>query len=293
MSVSEAWASPAAYAGATAAVRVPDRSLVLLRNLVHAHTGMFYDEPRFAFLKDRLALRAMECGFDSLLDYYYLLKYDSGAADEWRHAIDALAVQETYFWREADQLRSLTEGILPLVATRTEGPIRIWSFPCSTGEEPLSIAIALAEANWFSRVPIELHASDASEAALRRARAGRYGPRSFRQLPDGLRRRYFVPVDGSSDWIVAPEVHARVRTWTRVNAVRNDEIALHAGCDVIFCRNMFIYFDQPTVARVVDALADGMSSPAFLCVAAAESLLRLTSRFELTEIAGAYVYART
>jgi chemotaxis protein methyltransferase CheR len=285
-------ASSTAFAGATAAIRVPDRSLILLRNLVHAHTGMFYDEPRFVFLKDRLAVRALECGFDSLLDYYYLLKYDSGAADEWPHAIDALAVHETYFWREADQLQALTDGILPLIAARGPGPIRIWSLPCSTGEEPLSIAIALTEAGWFSRAVIHLHASDASEAALRRARAGRYSARSFRQLPDALRRRYFAPVDGSSDWTIAPEVHARVRTWTRVNAIRDDEIALHGGCDVIFCRNMFIYFDHPTVTRVVDAFANAMSSPGFLCVAAAESLIRLTTRFDLQEVAGAYVYVK-
>ncbi len=271
---------------------MPDRSLFLLRDLVHAHTGMFYDEARFAFLQDRLAARAMERGFDSLLDYYYLLKYDSGAAEEWVHAIDALAVQETYFWREADQLRALTDGILPIIAARRPGPIRIWSIPCSTGEEPLSIAIALTEAGWFSRAVIHLHASDASEAALQRARTGRYGTRSFRQLPAALRERYFEPVEDSTDLTIRPEVHARVRTWTRINAIRDNETAAHAGSDVIFCRNMFIYFDQPTVARVVNGFADAMPSPAFLCVAAAESLMRLTTRFDLQEIAGAYVYVK-
>jgi chemotaxis protein methyltransferase CheR len=274
------------------AVRVPERSLALLRDLVHAHTGMFYDEARLTFLEDRLTGRAIERGFDSLLDYYYLLKYDSGAAEEWMHAIDALAVQETYFWREHDQLRALTDGILPLLVARRPGPIRIWSLPCSTGEEPLSIAIALTEAGWFSRAEIHLHASDASEAALTRARAGRYGGRSFRQLPETLRRRYFEPLDGSTDWTVRPDLHARVRSWTRVNAIRNDETAPLSGSDVIFCRNMFIYFDSATVARVVNAFADAMPSPGFLCVAAAESLLRLTTRFELREIAGAYVYVK-
>ena len=273
-------------------MRVPERSLHLLRDLVHVHTGLFYGEERLMFLQDRLCGRALECGFDSLLDYYYLLKYDDAAEQEWMHAIDALAVQETYFWRESDQLRALTDGILPLLAARRAGPIRIWSLPCASGEEPLSIAMALTEAGWFSRAAIELHASDASEAALRRARAGRYGPRAFRQLPEALRDRYFELVEGSKDWTVRPELHARVRSWTRVNAVRSAERAPHAGSDVIFCRNLFIYFDHPTVARVVDGFADTMPSPAFLCVAAAESLMRLTTRFELQDIAGAYIYVK-
>jgi chemotaxis protein methyltransferase CheR len=273
-------------------VRVPERSLVLLRDLVHARTGMFYDEPRFSFLKDRLSGRAIERGFDSLLDYYYLLKYDSGAEEEWLHAIDALAVQETYFWREFDQLRALTEGILPRLAALRSRPIRIWSMPCASGEEPLSIAMTLTETGWFSRAVIHLDASDASEAALRRARAGRYAPRSFRQLPEPLRARYFEPVGGSNDWTIRPELHARVRSWTRVNAVRDEEMADLAGADVIFCRNLFIYFDQATVSRIVDQLAERMPSPGFLCVAAAESLLRATTRFELQDINGAYIYVK-
>ncbi len=276
----------------TRGVRVPERSLTLLRDLVHAHTGMFYDEPRLSFMQDRLTPRVVECGFDSLLDYYYLLKYGPDAEQEWAHAIDALSVQETYFWREFDQVRALVEVIVPRLAAGRPFPIRIWSLPCATGEEPLSIAMALAEAGWFARAPIEIHASDASAAALARARAGRYAARSFRQLPDALRERYFRNT-GPGEWTVAPEIHARVASWTRVNAVRQEEVAPHAGADVVFCRNMFIYFDAPTVRRVVESFAAHMPSPGFLCVGASESLLRVTTRFELQDVAGAYVYVKS
>lgn len=276
----------------TRGVRVPERSLHLLRDLVHAETGLFYDEPRLSFLQERLTPRVVERGFDSLLDYYYLLKYDPAAREEWVHAVDALSVQETYFWREFDQLRALADAIVPRLAALHHRPLRIWSLPCASGEEPLSIAMVLEEAALFSRVAIEIHAGDASEAALRRARAGRYGSRSFRQLPEELRRRYFDPVPHSNDWTVKPELHSRVRSWTRLNAVNERDVASLAGADVLFCRNMFIYFDAPTVRRVVDSFAAVMPSPAFLCVGAAESLLRLTTRFELQDIAGAYVYVK-
>jgi chemotaxis protein methyltransferase CheR len=274
-------------------IRIPERILELLRDLVLAHTGMFYDDSRLDFLRDRLAPLAVEHGFDSLLDYYYLLKYDASAAREWVRAIDALSVQETYFWREFDQIRALVGVIVPQLVANHRWPLRIWSVPCASGEEPLSLAIALEEAGWFSRVPIEIHGSDASEAALQRARAGRYAARAFRQLPEPLREKYFEHDAGAREWVVKPEIHRRIKSWTRVNVVRREELAALGGSDVIFCRNLFIYFTASTVSQVVDAFGDLMPSPAYLCVGAAESLLRLTTRFDLREIGGAYVYFKS
>ena len=275
----------------TRGLREPARSWELLRDLVRMRTGLSYDDARLDYMRDRLAPLALDRGFDSVLDYYYLLKYDANADAEWPRAIDALSVQETYFWRESDQLRALTGVVVPMLAAQGRADIRIWSVPCATGEEPLSIAIALEEAGWFDRLRIQIHASDASEAALRRARAGRYSLRSFRQLPEELRQKYFDNVSGS-EWMVKPAIRARVASWTRVNLVQRDEVEPLAGADVIFCRNVFIYFDQGTVQHVVDTFAEHMPSPGFLCVGASESLLRLTSRFELQDLSGAYVYVK-
>ena len=273
-------------------VRVPDRTLPLLRDLVNAQTGLSYDGERVDQLRDRLAPLALERGFDSLLDYYYLLKYDAAAAGEWARVFDALSVQETYFWREFDQVRALVDHLIPALVAAGRRSIRLWSVPCATGEEPLSIAMALEEAGWFGRLPIELYASDASDAALRKAAAGRYGSRAFRQLPVELRDKYF-DADTRGGWLVKPSLKARVTAWSRVNIVRPEEIAVLASADVIFCRNLFIYFNEATVRLVVDHLADRMRTPAFLCIGAAESLLRITPRFELQDMGGAYVYART
>ena len=272
-------------------LRVPERTLPLLRDLIGARTGMHYDDSRLDLLRDRLAPLAIDRGFDSLLDYYYLLKYDETAARDWSRVIDTLSVQETYFWREADQFRALTTVILPKIAER-RGPIRIWSVPCATGEEPLSIAMALNEAGWFHRAPIEIHASDASDSALQRARQRRYGRRSFRQLPEELRAKYFTRESDREEWTVAPELYARVTSWTRVNLVQAGEAALLGGSDVIFCRNVFIYFAPATVREVVARFASWMPSPGFLCVGAAESLLRTGAGFELQDLGGAYVYVK-
>lgn len=273
-------------------VRIPERTLPLLRDLVNAHTGMFYEGERLAYLRDRLSPLALERGFDSLLDYYYLLKYDETAAAEWRRVIDALSVQETYFWREVDQVQALTRRILPSLVKAGRRTVRIWSVPCATGEEPLSIAMALEEDGWFNRLGIEIYASDASEAALRKAESGRYGPRAFRQLPEPLREKYFDLV-ATNMWAVKPSLKARISLWNRINVVQPQEVAPLAAADVIFCRNLFIYFNETTVRAVAEQFADCMRTPGFLCVGAAESLLRVTTRFELQDIGGAYVYVRS
>jgi chemotaxis protein methyltransferase CheR len=161
--------------------------------------------------------------------------------------------------------------------------------PCATGEEPLTIAMALEQAGWFSRADIRIVGSDASPAALDKARRGRYRERSFRNLPAGLRERYFVETDG--EWQVSADLHRRV-TWDRVNLLDPAEVARWGASPIVFCRNVFIYFSQASIRRTVDLLARHMPVPGYLCVGASESLIRLTTSFELQEIGGAFVYVR-
>ena len=273
-------------------LRVPERTLALLRDLIAAHAGMHYDDGRLDILGERLAPLAIDRGFDSMLDYYYLLKYDTAAVSEWPRVLDTLSVQETYFWREADQFRSLTSALMPRLVEQQRSPIRIWSIPCASGEEPLSIAMALSEAGWFNRAAIEIHASDASEVALARAAQRRYGPRSFRQLPEASRDRYFTRTPGKEEWTVNADLFRRITTWTRVNIVQPGEAAALAGADVIFCRNLFIYFTPATVREVTARLVKWMPTPGYLYVGAAESLLRTGAGLELQELGGAYVYVK-
>jgi chemotaxis protein methyltransferase CheR len=266
-------------------------AILLLRDLVHERLGIYYDGTRCDSMADRLAALVTERGFQSFLDYFYFLKYDAAAAAEWNHVMDALSVPETYFWREIDQIQAVATTVMPeLVRRASGGAIRIWSVPCATGEEPLTIAMVLEEQGWFARAPIEIHAADASLAALARARAGVYRERAFRTLPPSYRERYFTAVDRG--WQVAPTLQARVHSWRHMNLMVDDHVAMIANCNVVFCRNVFIYFSANAVRRVVNMLADWMLRPGFLCVGASESLLRLTDRFELEEIGGAFIYTR-
>ena len=266
-------------------------ALPLLRDLIHERAGLLYTDDRLDLLLDRLVPLVLEAGFNALLDYYYLLKYDPKAEVEWPRLMDALAVPESYFWREIDQLRAVVSSVVPTLLQRFKSqPLRIWSIPCAGGEEPLTVAMLLNEAGWFERAAIEVHGSDASPAAIARARAGVYRDRAFRSLPANLQNRYFQPT--ADGWRVAPELHARVTSWTVQNLIGLNQLNPLTASPVILCRNVFIYFSPASVRQVVDHFASRMPAPAYLCVGASESLLTLTTRFQLEEIAGAFIYVK-
>jgi chemotaxis protein methyltransferase CheR len=251
---------------------------------------MFFDNGKSDLLIDKLSPLVIERGFSSYLEYYYLLKYDATAFSEWQNVMNALSVQETYFWREFDQVRALVQTLLPQwLARNGSSNLRIWSAACATGEEPLTIAMALNEAGWFQRASIEILASDASTKAIERAQAGVYRERAFRNLPADLRERYFER-DGSG-WRVRSDIHGRVK-WGIANLVEEDQFAHMASADFIFCRNVFIYFSENAITRAVRSFAKFIRPPGYLFVGAAESLLRLTTDFTLTEIDDAFVYVK-
>lgn len=269
---------------------LPEGTSTLIRSLINERTGMFFDNGKSDLLIDKLSPLVIERGFTSYLDYYYLLKYDASARLEWQNVMNALSVQETYFWREFDQIRALVQTLLPEWLAKNSGSrLRIWSAACATGEEPLTIAIALNEAGWFERAPIEIFASDASSKALARAEAGVYRERAFRNFPAHLRDRYFEP-DGQH-WRVKRDLHSRIR-WSVTNLIDESEVAPLAAADFIFCRNVFIYFSESSIGRVVRSFSRYIRPPGYLFVGAAESLIRLTTDFTLTEIDNAFVYVK-
>lgn len=269
---------------------LPEGAGALIQSLIHERTGMFFDNGKRDLLLEKLSPLVIERGFSSYLDYYYLLKYDAAAHAEWQNVMNVLSVQETYFWREADQVRALVQTVLPQWYARRGGStLRIWSAACATGEEPLTIAMALDEAGWFERASIEIFASDASSKAVDRAIQGVYRERAFRNLPSGLRERYF-DAEGSV-WRIRSNIHSRVK-WAIANLMDEDQIRPLAASDIIFCRNVFIYFSESAIRRTVRTFSRHIRPPGYLFVGAAESLLRLTSDFNLTEIDDAFVYVK-
>ena len=270
-------------------ISVPDGVPLLLRDLIHERTGIFFEADRTDVLLEKLRERALFFQCHSYLDYYYVLKYEEKGREEWLRVMDAFSVQETYFWREFSQIEALVQSVIPRRCSGDRAPLRIWSAACATGEEPYTIVMALLEAG-LGDLPIEIHASDASEAALAKARTGLYRERSFRVLSPELRQKYFTPA--GDHWQLNANIMRRVK-FHRANIVMPEEIVRLALSAVIFCRNVFIYFSPESIRRTVEVFANHMPDSGHLFVGSSESLLKLTSDFELQEVADAFVYVRT
>ncbi len=266
---------------------LPEGTVALLAELIQDYLGLYFDSHHTSTMLDKLAPLARAQGCASFLDYYFLLKYEGETKEEWQRVMDALSVQETYFWREMDQVEMLVKVLVPNWFAQSKAPLRIWSAACATGEEPFTIAIALAEAGWLGRVPIEIIGSDACVSALDKARRGVFRERAFRNLPPSLRGKYFQPVPRG--WCIAPELLVRVR-FQRANLVVSQEIEALARAPIIFCRNVFIYFSEHSIRRTVDCMARCMPPGGHLFIGACESLLRITKDFSLEEIGGVFVY---
>lgn len=269
-------------------ISLSDNVFLLLRDLIHDRTGIFYDVAKRELLAEKLSARLTERGLRTFLDYYYLLKYGPDAEREWPCVIDALSVQETYFWREIDQIRAFASEILPAyVRLRSNAPIRIWCAACATGEEPLTIAMVLQEAGWFDRAEVGIVATDASPAAIAKACRGFYRERSFRALPKTFQDKYFHAEAGG--WQVDPMLSSRIK-FSIGNLMSCEDTESLVAVPFIFCRNVFIYFSRDAVAKTIGHFSKKMVRPGYLFVGASESLLKLTTDFDLQPAGNAFAY---
>jgi chemotaxis protein methyltransferase CheR len=268
------------------ALGISDNAFTLLRDLIEQRLGIFYDNGKRDLLVDKLAELIVNYGFYSFLDYYYALKYDADSGRYWSELMDRLTVPETYFWRQPEQFEVLVSTVLPTETPRAR-PIRIWSAACCSGEEPLSISMALAESGKYPPGQVEIIASDASQAMIDKARQGIYGERSFRNLPVGWREKYFEP--HGNLWKIKKEIHSRI-DWRVVNLLDEQQVNAMPIADIVFCRNVLIYFSDPAIERFAEMLSHRMPPRGKLFLGAAESLTRLTSQFTLTQIGNAFVY---
>ncbi|BAI88627.1 CheR family methyltransferase [Arthrospira platensis] len=281
-------------------LELSESTFIILRDLIHERTGLYYESRKRDLLADKVYPRLVDKNFDSFLDYYYLLKYDPDADGEWKCLMDALSVSETFFWREFDQVRVMIDVLLPSLIDKYKGgsksddwpifrPIQIWCAACSTGEEPISIAMALEEAGWFDKVPINIYGTDASPRSISKAKEGLYRQYSFRATPPKIQDKYFDKE--GNNWRIKPSIHKRI-TWQVANITCPHEMANFRNINFIFCRNIFIYFSDQSIQKTVKLLSERMAESGYLFVSASESLLKFETDFKLVDIRQAFAYQK-
>ena len=259
----------------------------------YRRTGISFGDNKRYFVDKRLLERIQKTGSASADSYLERLRR-TDANVEIEILINMLTINETYFYREDHQLDCLANGILPEIASsRRKGDrIRIWSMPCSTGEEPYSIAIYLLE-NWsmVDDYDIEIVASDIDTNVLRAAEAGVYEARALHRLSRDLVKKYFVSA-GSESFRLIDSVRQSVR-FARVNASDSEAMRKYTSLDVIFCRNMLIYFDDKSRRQVVESFYDSLGQGGFICLGHSESMSRISSLFEVRKFPQAIVYQKS
>jgi chemotaxis protein methyltransferase CheR len=262
-----------------------------LCEFLYRRTGMVFTEAKRYYVQRRVTERMQATGFTSYASYFARLH--TGGAGEVEQLINAFTVNETYFYREEHQLQCLTSDLLrERTQVKPRGkPIRIWSVPCSTGEEPYSIAIWLLE-NWpdVDAYDIDIVGSDIDTQALAAARAGVYDKRALMRLPDRLVDQYLEPLDGER-WRIVEGLRQSV-SFSAVNLVEMTETRPHGRFDVIFCRNVLIYFDDASRRLAAENLYENLEPGGFICLGHAESMSRISPLFDVCRYANAIVYQR-
>jgi chemotaxis protein methyltransferase CheR len=257
--------------------------------LIYRHTGMTFGANKRYYIERRIADRMSRIGITEVRTYLSL----AAGPPEAEQLINAFTVNETYFYREEHQLAALSKTILPeIVKGRRPGDlVRIWSMPCSTGEEPYSIAIWLLE-NWplVDAYNIEIVGSDIDTHAVAAAKAGWFNARSLAKLPGNVRDAYFEPEYRHRRKII-DDLRESVR-FTATNLVDAGSVAAQGKFDVVLCRNLLIYFDDASREIAAENMHACLNPGGFLCLGHSESMARISERFTLARLEDAIVYRR-
>ena len=272
-------------------VRINDEETRLLVEVIQDHCGVTLSIGSAFFLERRLSPRLQALGLSSYLDYYQYLRYDPAGPAEMEELVERITTHETYFFREQYQLDAFAEEILPELARRhaRQRRLAVWSAGCSTGEEVYTIAMLLLESGLFRGWSLRVNGSDISRKVLATARTAVYGENSFRTTPLALRRKYFVEQGGR--WSLRDDVRAMC-SFGQLNLVATERFRVLGPCDVIFCRNVLMYLSHAARHRVVEAFYDRLTPGGFLLLGHSESLLNVTTRFDLAHLQKDLVYRK-
>jgi chemotaxis protein methyltransferase CheR len=292
----------------------------LLRDLFVSRAGLQFG-PEFRYtmerrLRDRLMVRELE----TFSEYHHYLQFGARAAEEWDEAIDLLTTNETYFFREDRQLRAFQNEVLPMLQTqaRTRRRLAVWSAGCSTGEEVYTIAMLVGRSMLFPRQAalaeppdsarsllarsaadrpmsngsgwdVKVYGSDISRRCVAAARRGVYAESSFRATPDEVRRANFR--SGPDGWNVLESIK-QVCHFGQMNLLDKDRPRVIGNVDAIFCRNVLIYFDARSRKLAIERLYERLYPGGVLLLGHSESLLNVSTAFELLHLKDDLVYRK-
>ncbi len=277
-------------------ISLTDEEFKLLRDFIHEKTGIYIDDKRKYFLEIRLSNRIKKLNLSSYKDYYYYLKYDPNRNEELKNLFNVITTNETSFFRNPIQLKIFEKEILPKVIEQKRKSIikkiRIWSAGCSTGEEPYTIAIIVSEVLGREKKlwNIKIIGNDLSPQVIETAKRGIYMEYTLRNTPKHIIEKYFTQIE-KGKYEISSELKKMVYFHT-INLIDRSQTNQVEMCDIIFCRNVLIYFDDENKRKVVNNLYDRLVPGGYLFVGHSENLHNITRAFVPCSYPGGFVYQK-
>ena len=262
------------------------------REFFYRKTGIQFEATKRYFVDKRLQERMLGAGSENFRSYFSLLRFEA-SGEELQHLTNLMTVNETYFFREEYQFKCLVNSILPeIVAKKTDNsPLRIWIIPSSSGEEAYSIAIYLLE--FWAEIKlwdVEIISSDIDTKILAQARKGLYSQRSVQELPAKILMRYF---QNTPDGYQINEELRQSVDFTRVNLAERADTRSYRKFDVIFCRNLLIYFDDISRKSAAETFYEALNPGGFICLGHSESMSRISALYKVRKYPEAIVYQKS
>jgi chemotaxis protein methyltransferase CheR len=263
----------------------------LLRDVVYEHAGLVYDESALMLFDRRLGERLEALGLSNYHAYYKYLRFDAHNHQELEEAVERLTTKETYFFRQEYQLRAFQSELLPRLHEANERSRRlvVWSAGCSTGEEAYTLAALILESQLFEGWDVRVIGTDLSKQAVSHARRGVYQASSLRATSARDKVRYFSEMEDGFHVELAVK---KLCQFGQMNLFEVGRGNLVGRVDAIFCRNVLIYFDVRSRKRVIDNLYQRLSPGGYLMLGHSESLLNLSTAFELVHLRDDLVYRK-
>jgi chemotaxis protein methyltransferase CheR len=261
-----------------------------LRRSIRDHCGIWLGDSKITFLQTRLADRLSAWNISSPREYYYFLKYDPRGGEEMQHLIDAVAVNETWFFREIGPVEAWQEAVLPDLMKRG-GKLRLWSAGCATGEEPYTLAILLLELYPdVAATRFEILATDISQRALEIARAAVYDPYSLRHTDPRRSEKYFQPT--SDGRYAVCEGARRLVRFGHASLMDPTLVQRVPAMDVILCRNVMIYWDDQSRQVALTNLHAVLKPGAYLVLGHSESLIHTATPYKVARVGEKIMYRK-
>jgi chemotaxis protein methyltransferase CheR len=266
-----------------------------LRDFIYSRSGIYFNESKQYFLENRLSRRTQDLGLKSYGDYLSYLQGANGW-NELTHLFNEITTNETSFWRNPPQIEAFQRVVLPdavdLMKARSGTCLRIWSAACSSGEEPYTVAMVCNEAKdtVLRGIKVEIIATDISERVLTQAREGIYGSYTLRNLTPDQIKRHFDPMGGDT-FLVKDELKKLV-SFRHFNLIDYPNYKGLGSFDIIFCRNVLIYFDDQAKSKVLHGFHEQLRSRAYLLVGHSESIHSFNVGFELMHFSKAMGYRK-